>query len=136
MLDELLNSDDVNYIDPMASAPNGQVYSGPWLAAIAPIGLPRELTTTDDRNNGETAPTSDLLVLVQYRLSKVNEPVGELKRQLLLQGSIALALIVGLTVAMWIYVDRITDPTRFDDKPETKAPLQPSTAVDPTIAVG
>jgi hypothetical protein len=59
-----------------------------------------------------------------------------LKRQLLIQGSIALALIFGLTVAMWIYVDRITDPTRFDDKPETKGTSKPSTAVDPTIAVG
>jgi hypothetical protein len=136
MLDELLNSDDVNYIDPMAGAPNGQLYSGPWLAAIAPIGLPRELTTTDERNGGAAAPTSDLLVLVQYRLSKVNEPVGALKRQLLVQGSIALALIFGLTVAMWIYVDRITDPTRFDDKPESNEPPRPSTAIDPTIAVG
>jgi len=136
MLDDLLNSDDVNYIDPMASAPNGQLYSGPWLAAIAPIGLPRELTTTDQRNGKATTPTSDLLVLVQYRLSKVNEPVGELKRQLLIQGSIALTLILGLTVAMWIYVDRITDPTRFDDQPETKASPQSGTVVDPTIAVG
>lgn len=135
MLDDLLNSDDVNYIDPMSSAPNGQLYSGPWLAAIAPIGLPKELTTTDEQNGETTAPTSDLLVLVQYRLSKVFEPVGELKRQLLIQGSIALALIFGLTVAMWLYVDRITDPTRFDDKPDPKGPPQPSTAIDPTIAL-
>lgn len=136
LLDDLLNSDDVNYIDPMVSAPNGQLDSEPWLAAIAPIGLPRELTTTGKRNDETTTPTSDLLVLVQYRLTKVNEPVRDLKHQLLLFGSIALALIFGLTVAMWIYVDRITDPTRFDDKPETKAPPQPSTVVDPTIAAG
>lgn len=136
MLDGLLNNADVNYIDPMSKAPNGDVYSGPWLAAIAPIGLPKELTTTD-KENGETAsPESDLLVLVQYRLSKVFEPVGELKRQLLIEGSIALALIFGLTVAMWIYVDRITDPTRFDDKPEPIEKPQSNTAVDPTISVG
>lgn len=133
MLDDLLNSDDVNYIDPMASAPGGGPYAGKWLAAIAPIGLPRELTTTEEQDGQTDLRTSDLLVLVQYRLSKVFEPVGDLKRQLLIQGSTALALIFGLTVAMWIYVERITDPTRFDDKVDPKQTQRNDFAIDPTI---
>jgi hypothetical protein len=135
MLDDLVESGDVNYLDPMADAPGGVDFAGPWLAAIAPIALPRELTTTQDRSGQSEMATSDLLVLVQYRLSKVFEPVADLKWQLLLAGSIAMMLIFGLTVAMWFYVDRLTDPTRFDDKPDRSSAADTDSAVQPTIGV-
>jgi eukaryotic-like serine/threonine-protein kinase len=117
VLDDLLAGGDVDYRDPMAQVPGGEIYSGSWLAAIAPISLPREISTTQDGRDSPVAST-DLLVLVQYRLSKVFEPVGELTRQLLIDGALLLVAISLLTFAMWSYVNRITDPTRFDDAPD------------------
>ncbi len=164
VLDELLAGGDVDYHDPMAAAPGGELFAGKWLAAVAPVSLPREIvgpngrftpsgsfssvvpldatrtgtdgtptTTEDDRvaaKDRSTVPTTELLVLVQYRLSKVFAPVGELKRRLLVDGAVTLAIIFILTVAMWRYVNRINDPTRFDD---ALPPIDPGN--EPTITV-
>jgi hypothetical protein len=134
-LDNLLGGTDIDYRDPMASAPGGDVYSGRWLAALAPITLPKELTTTPEKDGDQTAATTDLLVLVQYRLSKVFEPVGDLQRQLLIEGSITLTLIFALTAAMWIYVNRLNDPTRFDDPVDESPDPQAAASDQPTIGV-
>ncbi len=121
VLDQLLAQGDVDYVDPMAQVPGGQAYAGTWLAAIAPVSLPRvslprEISPADRQVS--PAQATDLLVLVQYRLSKVFEPVGELKRQLLVEGGLTFIAIVLLTFAMWSYVNRITDLTRLDDAPD------------------
>lgn len=158
LMQDLLSGKDVDYIDPMANAAGGGPYRGPWLAAIAPIQLPRTLNPSgaagspsggppagatnrapSDRSPSESSalgrgqlasqlknqPTTDrqanFLVLVQYRLAKVLEPVGELKRQLLWQGSAALLLVVALTVAMWVYVARLTNPQRWDEVAATSS---------------
>lgn len=134
-LDNLLDGSDIDYRDPMASAPGGRIYSGRWLAALAPITLPKELTTMPGNDGGQSAATTDLLVLVQYRLSKVFEPVGDLQRQLLIEGSITLTLIFALTAAMWIYVNRLNDLTRFDDPVDESPDPQADASDQPTIGV-
>src|SRR5690606_18557963 len=112
-LDRLLAGGDVDYRDPMARVPGGGAYGGSWLAAIAAVSLPREFTAAQSPQHDAAA--TNLLVLVQYRLSKVFEPVGELKRQLLLEGTATLVAIFLLTFAMWFYVNQLTDPARLDD---------------------
>jgi eukaryotic-like serine/threonine-protein kinase len=134
-LDNLLNGSDIDYRDPMAAAPGGRIYSGRWLAAVAPITLPKELTTMPGNNDGQAAASTDLLVLVQYRLSKVFEPVRALQRQLLIEGSITLTLIFALTAAMWIYVNRLNDPTRFDDPTDESRDTKENPSDQPTIGV-
>ncbi len=121
----LLAGKDVNYVDPMASEPDGLPFRGQWLAAIAPIELPKEIAS--QHPDASVAQQTQLLVLVQYRLAKVLEPVGELKRQLLWEGSLALVLVVALTVAMWIYVARLTNPHRFDETPTPTVAASPQT---------
>ncbi len=128
VLDQVLASGDVNYRDPMAQVPGGSKYAGSWLAAIAPVTLPREIRSAQ-APDAESAGATNLLVLVQYRLSKVFEPVGELKRRLLYEGAFTLMTICLLTVAMWWYVNRLTDPTRLDDAPDRVSNPQ----TDPTI---
>jgi eukaryotic-like serine/threonine-protein kinase len=108
----------------------GEAYSGPWLAAIAPVRVPRDVSLAG-HHAADNAGATNLLVLVQYRLSKVFEPVGELKRQLLIEGALLLLAIFLLTVAMWSYVNRITDPTRLDDLPDRAS--DPHN--DPTVAI-
>ncbi len=117
VLDRLIAGQDVDYDDPLATAPDGgEAYSGGWLAAVAPVALPESV-----RDDGtETLPkpgTTDLLVLVQYRLSKVFEPVGEMKRQLLVEGTLAGLTIVLIIFLMWYYVNRISDQPVTDDGP-------------------
>ncbi len=130
VLDQLLASGDVDYRDPMAKVPGGEKYAGSWLAAIAPVTLPREIRSGQVQQPHSAAATN-LLVLVQYRLSKVFEPVGELKRQLLYEGAFLLVTIFLLTFAMWWYVNRLTDPTRLDDAPDRT----PDPQRDPTIDI-
>lgn len=130
VLDHLLAGSDVDYRDPMAQVPGGGKYAGSWLAAIAPVTLPREIRSAQGPQ-AESAGATNLLVLVQYRLSKVFEPVGELKRRLLYEGAFTLVMICLLTVAMWWYVNRLTDPTRLDDAPDRVSDPQ----TDPTIDI-
>lgn len=130
VLDQLLVSGDVDYRDPMAQVPGGKKYAGPWLAAVAPVTLPREIRSGQTPEPAAAGATN-LLVLVQYRLSKVFEPVGVLKRQLLYEGAFTLVTICLLTVAMWWYVNRLTDPSRLDDAPDRVSDPQ----TDPTIAL-
>lgn len=130
VLDQLLVSGDVDYRDPMAQVPGGGKYAGSWLAALAPVTLPRQIRSAQVQQPS-SAENTNLLVLVQYRLSKVFEPVGELKRQLLYEGAFTLITICLLTVAMWWYVNRITDPTRLDDAPDRTSDPQH----DPTIDI-
>lgn len=139
VLDRLLAGGDVDYLDPMARAVGGRAYQGPWLAAVAPVTLPREiggessrLPTGDPASAPAQAAATDLLLLVQYRLSKVFEPVGDLQRQLLIEGAALLAILFAVTVGMWWYVNRVTDHSRADDP---SGPPPPSGADHPTIGI-
>lgn len=113
-LDRLLEGRDVDYRDPLAKAGDGVEFGGSWLAAVAPVALPE----SDDIEEADVASkpvNTDMLVLVQYRLSKVFEPVGYMKQQLLVEGALAMLSIVLVTFVMWYFVNRITDQSKRDD---------------------
>lgn len=121
LLDQLLAGDDVDYRDPIAKAGDGVAYRGSWLAAVAPV----RLRNNDDAEKGQTASArtnTDMLVLVQYRLSKVFEPVGRMRQQLLVEGALAMLSIVFVTFVMWYFVNRVTNRTAADD-PAEDSPL-------------
>ena len=106
LMDKLLEGGDVDYQDPLAKAPGGEDYAGPWIAAIRPLRLPPE----DQKIDGERAEAkTDLLVLVQYRLATVFEPVGNMRSQLLLEGGAAILSLLIISLTMWFFVRRLND---------------------------
>lgn len=130
LVDQLLLGGDVGYRDPMAEAPGGESYAGEWIAAMEPVTLPeapsqiRNDVDAPSRLNqplGGAAPSSeradtavenrstDLLVLVQYRLSDVLGPVGELRKSLFREGLTAIASILLVTLGLWWVVRRSND---------------------------
>jgi len=114
VLDQLIAGNDLNYRDPVASSDGKSKYSGSWLAAVAPVRLPVVEDVNETIEEPKTVNT-DMLVLVQYRLSKVFEPVGRMKQQLLFQGALAMLSIVVVTFAMWYFVNRVTNGAKTDD---------------------
>ncbi len=116
LLDRLVAGNDVDYADPLAQAGDGLAFAGSWLAAVAPVALPQ----ADDvvTPGGDTMANTDMLVLVQYRLAKVFEPVGRMKRQLLVEGALAMLSVVLVTFLMWYFVNRVTGRTEHNDAPE------------------
>ncbi len=114
LLDRLIAGKDVDYQDPVATAADGVAYSGSWLAAVAPIALPEHDPTEGTvRRIGQS--NADMLVLVQYRLAKVFEPVGRMRQQLLVEGALAMLSIVLVTFVMWYFVNRVTGRNKLDD---------------------
>jgi hypothetical protein len=108
LMDRLLAGSDVDYLDPLAQAGGGHTYAGQWIAAMQPVSLPQE-----DRPDEPPAPlpdnvadTTDLLVLVQYRLDKVIAPVAGLRSALLWEGASAVASILAVTLILWFLVRR------------------------------
>ena len=117
LLDRLIEGDDVDYRDPIAFAGDGSGYKGSWLAAVAPVNL-WESDAEIDGDDSVARTNTDMLVLVQYRLSKVFEPVGKMQQQLLVEGALAMLSIVLVTFLMWYFVNRVTDRTKVDDSAE------------------
>jgi serine/threonine protein kinase len=114
LVDRLLSGGDVDvdYLDPMASAEDGRVYSGKWIAAMQPVGMPNgdiENATSDSATN------TDLLVLVQYRLDKVMAPVRQMKNALLWEGAAAIISILIVTLTLWLFVRRVGNSRRDTD---------------------
>ncbi|TWT59280.1 protein kinase domain-containing protein [Allorhodopirellula solitaria] len=148
LVDQLLEGGDVGYRDPMAQAPGGKAYAGEWIAAMQPVTLPRPLSSEEDEepgvdrsgsgvagvaqrestsrgassSNGAQKRPTDLLVLVQYRLSDVLGPVGELRRSLFREGLTTIASILLVTFILWWVVRRSGD----DEGTTTPHPVEPS----------
>jgi hypothetical protein len=108
LMDRLLVGSDVDYLDPLAAAGGGKSFAGEWIAAMQPVSLPQE-----DRPDEQPVPvpnaapdTTDLLVLVQYRLEKVIAPVAGLRSALLWEGASAVASILAVTLILWLLVRR------------------------------
>ena len=130
LLNDLVAGNDVDYRDPLAEAGDGTEFKGSWLAAVAQIALPKN--DDDDIGDGASEPTNtDMLVLVQYRLSKVFEPVGHMKQQLLVEGALAVLSVVFVTFLMWYFVGRVSDQARKEDSSD-ESPL-PSHAQTVTL---
>jgi serine/threonine protein kinase len=106
----LVRGDDIDYLDPLARGKHGQAYQGAWIAAMQPVRVPgqRDPTTpaAGDESDLDAKNDTDLLVLVQYRLEKVLQPVERMQRALLLEGSAALGSILIVTFTLWWLVRR------------------------------
>lgn len=130
LVDRLLDGGDVGYRDPLALAPGGEAYAGEWLAAMQPVTLPdspSQIASDIDSSVERQSPhnrmyrdpetddqpdrkrSTDLLVLVQYRLSDVLGPVGQLRQSLFREGLTAIAAILLVTLVLWWVVRRSTD---------------------------
>ncbi|MCG8653529.1 MAG: protein kinase [Pirellulales bacterium] len=106
LLDQLLDGGDVDYLDPMAEAKDGSAYAGPWIAAMQKVAVPSVRS-----QNGSVPPSgnnnTDLLVLVQYRLETVMEPVAQMRSALMLEGAAAIGSIMMITLTLWLFVRRV-----------------------------
>ena len=103
-MNDLLRKGLVDYRDPIAQAPEAEGYTGEWIAAMQPVRVPGEASFDSDSNH-----QADLLVLVQYRLSKVFAPVGEMRENLLWEGVAALVSILLVSGTLWFLVRRVGD---------------------------
>lgn len=139
LVDQLLEGGDVAYRDPMAEAPGGELYSGEWIAAMEPVTLPEAPSqirsdfdvpaqlnqpldpATVEPDSAKVAArqrSTDLLVLVQYRLSDVLGPVGQLRKSLFREGLTAIALILVVTLGLWWVVRRSNEDEDTDTTAE------------------
>lgn len=131
MMDLLIEGEDLDYLDPLADADDGSAYRGEWIAAIQPVSLPRQANTRDnDAVEGSDDLTkaksqTDLLVLVQYRLEKVLAPVNELSSYLLVEGGLALASILLVTLTLWFFVRRVGQTGTGEPEPTVRIPTTP-----------
>ncbi|NNE00941.1 MAG: protein kinase [Pirellulaceae bacterium] len=125
LMDQLLEGGDVDYQDPLSRVTGGDAYAGQWVAAMQKVSLPVE--TDDDRDNAG-ATKADLLVLVQYRLSKVFAPVGLMRSRLLWEGAIAWTGVLVIISTMWFFARRVTEET-----PSTEEPPEVETGATGTI---
>ena len=124
------------YKDPLADATElADAYSGEWIAAVHPVKLPlddddEETAFHQPTESGALDPpspptelpegsvsetdeqTTDLVVLVQYRLKTVNAPVYEMQSALLREGVLAIISILAVTLTLWFLVQRVGRPYR------------------------
>ena len=114
-VERLLSGGDVDYLDPLASADDGKEYAGPWIAAMQPVTVPSYENVGDGEDGAESNRTTDLLMLVQYRLEKVVEPVDQMRVSLLWEGVAALASILAVALALWFFVRRVQSAGDVDD---------------------
>ena len=97
----VLNISTAYNIFRMAKTEDGSAYSGPWIAAMQPVYVPR-----DDEELQDQEVEADLLVLVQYRLETVLEPVKQMSRTLMIYGAAVLGSILIVTFTLWWLVRR------------------------------
>lgn len=117
LVDQLLDGGDVNYRDPLAASPEGDSFGGRWIAAMQPVRLPRR-----DVDDESAVDSADLLVLVQYRMAKVLEPVQQMRRTLIIEGLAATVSILLVTGTLWWFVRRVTggDTTMSASTPDSR----------------
>ena len=124
MVERLLSGGDVDYRDPLASADDGKEYAGPWIAAMQPVSVPTFENVGDSDEAAESNRTTDLLMLVQYRLKKVVEPVDQMRVSLLWEGVAALGSILAVALTLWFFVLRVQSPKDSDaPQPNDEADL-------------
>ncbi len=134
LMERLSAGRDVDYIDPVAATDGGERYSGHWIAAMQPVSLPvtelpDEVPPSDaDRTQ---ADTTDLLVLVQYRLEKVIAPVAGMRSALLWEGAASVGSILLVTLTLWFLVRRAS--SSGSDRSEEASP--PPDNIAETISV-
>ncbi len=112
LMQRLLQGGNVDdYSDPLAAAGDGSaLYSGPWIAAMQTVKIPRD-DREDDDGQSQVTSNADLLVMVQYRLEKVTEPVNRIVTSLIRGGLAAMASILVVTLTLWLFVRRVGAPS-------------------------
>ncbi len=118
-LEDLFDAGQIDYQDPLGTAPGGEGYQGKWIATAQRVTLP----TTGNVDSEGDVQASDLTVLVQYKMDEVLQPVGALVDRLLLEGGVTVGCILLVTIILWYFVMRAVDeparePTPKDDRPE------------------
>jgi serine/threonine protein kinase len=133
LMQELLKGGDATYRDPLAKASDGSRYGGPWLAAIEPVTVPEDRFEIDDKDGFSilAKDNSELLVLVQYRLETVNEPVEQMKSALMWSGAAAIASILVITLTLWVFVRRVGSSTNRDRESDNHAAVRGSAETIP-----
>ncbi|MDE0863469.1 MAG: protein kinase [Rubripirellula sp.] len=138
LMQRLLSGSDVDYQDPLATAIDGDDYQGPWIAAVQPVAVPHDeieeddtsrltdpseppMTLPDNSVSQAKEKATDLLVLVQYRLKKVNSPVFEMQAALLREGLAAIISILIVTLTLWFFVQRVGKTNRETIGPPKKS---------------
>ena len=116
LMSELFTGKDVDYQDPVSKAADGKGYAGDWIAAMQPVVLPQDVM---DDESDTAATEADLLVLVQYRLSKALQPVQQMRSSLLWEGAVALASILAILMTLWYFVRRTSDSNSTSSSPST-----------------
>ncbi len=104
-VDQLAQGTPVEYLDPFAGDILGRDFAGSWLACAASVeieSLVRDGPVGNDvtSNKRETG----LMLIVQQRLNTAIEPVINLGQRLLREGLTALAIIIGVTSLLWLFV--------------------------------
>ncbi len=123
---QLLQGGDVEYADPLAQADDGGEFSGPWIATMQPVAVPRQtLDAESSPSNGQRdrGGATDLLVMVQYRLAKVFEPVDQMRDALLWEGAAAIGSILAVTLTLWFFVRRVGNSLSARPKDNSLGPV-------------
>ena len=108
------------YHDPLARAPGGAGYAGPWIAAAQTLRLPGPPPATPETNGPD-----GLVVLVQERSGAATGPVVQLGSQLVDEGLAALLAIVFTVAALWFIVLRGRSPRSDRSVAHSPAPVGP-----------
>ena len=117
------------YTDPLGNDPLGKAYQRSWLAAAAPV---RSVNADDDTSGGQK--TAGLVVLVQEDYLAVISPVRQLGQRLVREGLLALAVVLLVTILLWIVVLRILRTQRMSPRlvattPRTALPSHSDTTL-------
>ncbi len=88
---------------------------------MQPVSLPDEDFLAANPSNGNPVDpegdTTDLLVLVQYRLEKVIAPVAGMRSALLWEGAFAVVSILLVTLSLWLVVRRVSNSSADRGEP-------------------
>ena len=101
-----LSDDEVTiYNDPLGKDPKGREYLGEWIVGHKTVEFERL------RRDGTSEKyDTRLIAIVEHRLSAATRPVRQLGSRLFREGLSALALLVGVSLALWYFVVRsLTD---------------------------
>jgi serine/threonine protein kinase len=123
LMKDLLQGENIDYLDPLAQAADGSAYSGPWIAAMQTVTVPEDEMEMDDEDDLHTPSkdTTDLLVLVQYRLETVFEPVDRMKSQLLQGGAAAITSILVVALTLWLFVRQVGSSSNRERESERRS---------------
>ena len=86
------------YRDPVGRFEEGKAFDGPWIAAASDVALPAPPSGEGPKRS------SGLIVVVQEKHDAVVQPLAQLARHLMREGSLALTFLVGTTLVVWYLV--------------------------------